>query len=113
MEAAKIPREQRILLLAGATRVTRLRLLRTLYLTRWAGERPVGGVLTPTGLAAGFCGHYSFFRWRILLHRHPGDRPVPADMQAALRGEAPVPAWFTEGRPPGEDAAGTENRKDS
>lgn len=101
MKAFKIPREQRILLLAGATRITYLHVLRTRYLTRWAGELPDGGVLTATGLAAGCCGHYSFFRWRILLHKHPGDRPVPEDMQAALRGEAPVPGWFTEGHPPG------------
>ncbi len=100
MRAVKIPRDQRLLLLAGETQVTRLRLLRALYLTLWAGQLPKGGVLTPTGLAAGACGHYSFFRWRILLHRHPGDQPVPEDMNAALRGQAPVPEWFTEGRGP-------------
>lgn len=95
MHATRIPRDQRILLLAGRKRITRWRVFRALYLTRWAGQLPEGGVLTPRGLAAGACGHYSFFRWRIVLHRHPGDRPVPADMQAALRGEAPVPEWFT------------------
>jgi hypothetical protein len=98
MEAVKIPREQRLLLLAGATHVTPLRVLRTLYLKRWCGRHPRGGVLTPTGLAGGCCGHYSFFRWRILFHRHPGDRPVPDDLQAALRGEAPVPEWFAKGK---------------
>jgi hypothetical protein len=101
MRAVKIPREQRILLLDLEKRVTRLSLVRALYLTRWAGQLPEGGVLTPTGLAAGACGHYSFFRWKLLLHRHPGDRPVPEDMEAALRGEAPVPEWFLQGRRPG------------
>lgn len=100
MRAVKIGRDQRLLLLAGETQITRLRLFRALYLTRWAGRLPEGGVLTPTGLAAGACGHYSFFRLRILLHRHPGGRPVPEDMQAALRGRAPVPEWFTGGRDP-------------
>lgn len=95
MKAVKIPREQRILLLAGATRVTRWRLFRTLYLKRWCGQLPDDGVLTATGaLSGGSCRHYSFWRWRILLHRHPGDRPVPEDLLAALRGEAPVPGWF-------------------
>lgn len=97
MEAVKIPREQRILLLAGARNVTRFRVWRTMHLKRWCGELPEGGVLTATGLASGCCQHYSFFRWRILIHRHPGDRPVPADLQAALRGEAPVPEWFLRG----------------
>lgn len=97
MEAVKIPRDQRILLLAGAKHITPPRVLRTLYFKRWCGQHPPGGVLTPTGLACGCCGHYSFFRWRILFHRHPGDRPVPDDMQAALRGEAPVPQWFRKG----------------
>ena len=101
MKTFKIPKDQRLLLLAGAKHVTRWRLLRTLYLTRWGGQRPEGGVLTDAGaLTAGPCGHYSFFRLRILLHRHPGDRPVPEDMQAALRGEAPVPGWFTRGGEP-------------
>jgi hypothetical protein len=101
VEAVKIPRDQRILLLAGAKRVTLLRLLRTLLLKRWAGDLGEHGVLTATGgLAAGCCGHYSFWKWRILLHRHPDDRSVPEDMRAALRGEAPVPAWFREGRSP-------------
>lgn len=107
MKAAKIPREQRPLLLLGHPRITRWRILQTLYLTRWSGRLPDGGVLTPTGLAGGCCGHYSFWRLRILLHRHPGDRPVPEDMQAALRGEAPVPAWFAhDGDEPGAAAAG-------
>lgn len=102
MRAARIPRDQRILLLAGRTRITRWDLLRAKYLTRWAGQLPDGGVLTPTGLAAGCCGHYSFTRIRTRLHRHPGDRPVPADMQAALDGTGPVPEWFiTGGSPPG------------
>ena len=52
MEAIKIPREHRYLLLAGPAPVTRWRLLKVLYLTRWAGQLPEGGVLTPTGLAA-------------------------------------------------------------
>ena len=99
MRATRIPREQRILLLAGRTHLTRLDLLRAIYLTRWAGQLPEGGVLTPTGLAAGCCGHCSFFRIRIWLHRHPGDRPVPADMLAALDGTGPVPEWFTKGVP--------------
>lgn len=95
MKAARIPRDQRLLLLAGASRTTRLQVLRTLYCKRWCGQLPDGGVLTASGaLAAGCCQHYSFFRWRILLHRHRGDRPVPGDLQAALRGEAPVPEWF-------------------
>jgi hypothetical protein len=97
VRAVKIGRDQRLLLLAGETQITRLRLFRALYLTRWAGRLPEGGVLTPAGLAAGACGHYSFFRLRILLHQHAGDRPVPEDMQAALRGRAPVPEWFTGG----------------
>lgn len=89
------------MLLAGATRVTRWQLLRRLYLTRWCGQLPEGGVLTASGaLTFGWCRHCSFFRWRILLHRHPGDRPVPGDLQAALRGEAPVPEWFTKGGRP-------------
>ena len=96
MKAFKIPADQRILLLDPRKRVTRLRLVRALYLTRWAGELPEDGVLTPRGLAAGCCGHYSAFKWRILLHRHPGDQPVPEDMKAALRGEAPVPGWFRQ-----------------
>jgi hypothetical protein len=95
MEAVKIPRDQRLLLLAGAKHVTPLYVWRTLHLKRWAGQLPDDGVLTATNaLVAGCCGHYSFFRWRLLLHRHPGDRPVPDDLQAALRGEAPVPQWF-------------------
>ena len=98
MEAVKIPKDQRVLLLAGAKHVTPLRLLRTLYLKRWSGQR--GNVLTPMGLTSGFCGHCSFFRWRILLHRHPGDRPVPDDLQAALRGDAPMPDWFLRGERP-------------
>jgi hypothetical protein len=102
VRAAKIPRDQRILLFDFSKPVTRLRLFRVQRLTRWAGQLPPGGVLTPTGMAGGACGHYSFFRWRIWLHRHPADRPVPADMQAALRGEAPVPDWFMQGRQPGE-----------
>lgn len=106
MRAVKIPREQRILLMAGAPRVTRLRVLRALLLKRWAGQLPEGGVLTATGLASGCCGHYSFSRWRILLHRHRGDRPVPEDMKAALRGEAPVPAWFLKGRLPRKRSGG-------
>jgi hypothetical protein len=104
MEAVKIPREQRILLLTGAPHVTYLRLLRTLYLTRWAGQHDTVLIATgfgPVGLASGYCGHYSFFRWRIWLHRHRDYRPVPEDMKAALRGEAPVPAWFRESRLPG------------
>ena len=106
MKATRIPRDQRILLLAGLTpgQITRWRLLKVRYLTRWAGQLPEGGVLTPTGLAAGCCGHFSFTRWRFPLHRHPGDRPVPEDMQAALRGEAPVPQWFAEGRPEDQEA---------
>lgn len=100
MKATRIPRNQRILLLASG-RITRLRAFRVLFLTRWAGQLPAGGVLTPRGLAAGACGHYSAFRWRILLHQHPGDRPVPADMRAALCGEAPVPEWFR--KQPDED----------
>jgi hypothetical protein len=104
MRAVKVPRRHRILLLDPEKRVTRLRLFRALYLTRWAGRLPDGGVLTLAGLAAGACGHYSFFRWRILLHRHPGDQPVPQDMKAALRGEAPVPEWFLQGRRPGASA---------
>lgn len=103
MRAFKIPPEQRVLLLDFTKRVTRLRMLRALYLARWGGKLPEGGVLTPAGLAAGACGHHSFFRWRILLHRHPDHRPIPEDMRAALRGEAPVPAWFLEGRGPEED----------
>jgi hypothetical protein len=98
MDAVKIPREQRLLLLAGAKRITRRRVLRTLLFKRWAGQLPKGGVLTATGLAGGCCGHYFCFRWRLRLHRHPGDRPVPEDMRAALRGEAPIPTWFLEGR---------------
>lgn len=100
MEAVKIPREQRILLLPLDGRkhfLPGLLVWRTLHLKRWCGQLPDGGVLTATGLASGCCGHYSFFRWRILLHRHPGDRPVPDDLQAALRGEAPVPDWFLRG----------------
>lgn len=100
MKCVKIPREQRLLLLAGETRLTRWRLIRAAYLTRWAGQYPEGGVLTPAGLAAGCCGHYSLLRWRFLLHRHPDDRPVPEDMKAALRGEAPVPEWFLNGERP-------------
>jgi hypothetical protein len=100
MKAIRIPRGQRILLIAGQKHVTRLELLRVLWLKRWAGELPAGGVLTAAGLAAGCCGHYSVFRWRILLHRHPGDRPVPADMEAALCGKAPVPEWFLRGKRP-------------
>ena len=38
MEAIKIPREHRYLLLAGPAPVTRWRLLKVLYLTRWAGQ---------------------------------------------------------------------------
>jgi hypothetical protein len=94
VKAVKIRIEERMLLLAGEGRVTRWHLLRTLYLTRWAGQLPAGGVLTQSGLAAGWCGHGSFSRWRILVHKHPGDRPVPEDMNAALRGDAPVPRWF-------------------
>jgi hypothetical protein len=93
VKAVKVPRGQRILLFDSKHPFAFL-------FKRWAGKLPEGGVLTPTGLAAGCCGHYSFFRWRILVHRHPGDRPVPEDMQAALRGEAPVPRWFLEGRDP-------------
>jgi hypothetical protein len=102
MRAIKIPREQRILLLPWSTprRITRLTLLRAMYLKRWAGELPEGGVLTPNGLRGGCCGHYSFWKLRILLHKHPGDRPVPPDLQAALRGEAPVPEWFMQGGAP-------------
>lgn len=100
MKTFKIPPDQRILLLAGERRITRWKLFRIRRLTRWGGTLPEGGVLTETGLAAGCCGHYSLFRWRIILHRHPGDRPVPEDMRAALRGEAPVPEWFREGRRP-------------
>ena len=76
MEAVKIPRDQRILLLAGTSRATRLHVWRTLHLKRWAGQLPPGGVMTPTGLAAGCCGHYSFWKLRILLHKHPGDKPL-------------------------------------
>lgn len=100
MHAVKIPRDQRILLLAGRRRITRWGLFRVQHLTRWTGELPPEGVLTPTGLAGGCCQHYSFFKLRILAHRHPGDRPVPEDMRAALRGEAPVPEWFSQGRRP-------------
>jgi hypothetical protein len=103
VKAVKIPREQRILLLAGASRVTWLRLLRTLYLKRWAGHLPDDGVLTATGgLASGWCGHCSFSRLHILLHKHRGERPVPEDMKAAMRGEAPVPAWFSGNHQPEE-----------
>jgi hypothetical protein len=104
MDYARIPRDQRILLLAGRKNLTRWTVLRALYLTRWAGQLPPGGVLTPAGLAAGCCGHYSFTRWRFPLHRHRGSQPVPADMEAVLRGEAPVPDWFLEGRLPGGKA---------
>jgi hypothetical protein len=101
MRATRIPKDQRIMLLAGRNQITRPDLLRAMYLTRWAGQLPRGGVLTAQGgLAAGCCGRYSFFRVRIWLHRHPGDRPVPADMRAALDGTGPVPEWFTKGGPP-------------
>ena len=95
MRAIKLSRENRALL--ASCGVTRPR-----FMLRWAGELSEDGVLTalPDGryrLAAGCCGHYSFFRLRILLHRHPGDLNVPEDMQAALRGEAPVPDWFRSG----------------
>ena len=99
MQAAKIPRDQRYLLLAGAQHVTPWLVWRTLHLKRWCGQRP--DVLASDGsLTCGFCGHVSFFRWRIRLHRHPGDEPVPEDLQAALRGEAPVPDWFRNGQLP-------------
>jgi hypothetical protein len=80
MRAAKIPAD-----------------LRPLFRGRhWTGQLRPGGVITAGGgMAAGACGHSRWFRWQIWLHRHPGDRPVPADMRAALRGDAPVPAWFT------------------
>jgi hypothetical protein len=57
MKAVKIPRKQRLLLLAGATHVTPLLVWRTLHLKRWMGQLPKGGVLTATGLASGCCGH--------------------------------------------------------
>lgn len=101
MEAVKIPRDQRILLIPVDGKkhfLPDLLVWRTLHLKRWAGQR--GDVLTETGLTSGFCGHCSFFRWRILLHRHPGDRPVPEDVKAALRGEAPLPEWFLRGERP-------------
>jgi hypothetical protein len=93
VEAVKIPKGDRVLLV-NPEHPRRFRF------KRWAGQLPDGGVLTATGLAAGCCGHYSFFRWRILLHRHRYDRPVPEDMKAALRGEAPVPEWFLKGEQP-------------
>lgn len=107
MRAVKIPREQRIFLIDPG-RVTPFRVFRAMHLTRWAGQLPAGGVLTPAGpgrwsLAAGGCGHFSFFKWRVLLHRHPGGRPVPGDLKAALRGETPIPEWFLQGRAPEED----------
>ena len=97
MNSVKIPWNQRYLLLAGRTRITLWQIAGTLLLKRWAGELPPEGVLTETGLAAGCCGHYSFWRWRIRRHEHPGDRPVPDDMRAAMRGDAPVPDWFLSG----------------
>lgn len=101
MRAAKVPFEQRILLINFDRPLTPWSMFRTLYLTRWCGQLPKEGVLTPTGgMKCGACGHYSFFRWRFLLHRHPELRPVPEDMLAAIRGEAPVPEWFKQGRPP-------------
>jgi hypothetical protein len=100
MEAVKIPVRTRLLLM-GPQHPLSLRP----FLKRWAGELPPGGVLTATGgLQCGCCGHYSFWKRRILRHQHPGDRPVPADMQAALRGEAPVPHWFLERRDPDTEA---------
>lgn len=95
MRAFKISRDNRALL--ASCGVTRPR-----FMLRWTGELPEGGVLTelPDGryrLSCGACGHYSLFRWRLLLHRHPGDRPVPADVEAALRGDAPLPQWFKAG----------------
>jgi hypothetical protein len=40
VRAVKIRRDQRLLLLAGETQVTCLRMLRVLYLTRWAAGGP-------------------------------------------------------------------------
>jgi hypothetical protein len=103
MRAAKIPPDQRFMLLARPPGVplTRWDVFRALWLTRWSGQLPDGGVLTPAGgLKCGCCGHYAFSRVRIWLHRHPQDRPVPEDLQAALRGDGPVPEWFREGGQP-------------
>jgi hypothetical protein len=94
VRASRIPRSERILLLDPAQPITRWRLVQALYLTRWAGQLPRGGVLTPTGMTAGACGHYAFTRWRFLLHRHRDHRPMTEDMKAALSGTGPVPAWF-------------------
>jgi hypothetical protein len=103
MRATRIPRDQRIMLLPMDRKkhfLPGLLVWRTLHLKRWTGELPEGGVITASGgMACGCCQHYSVFRWRILLHRHPGGRPVPEDMKAALRGEAPVPEWFRGERP--------------
>lgn len=93
MKAVKIRKQTRVLLYDPQRPKSRRYLLK-----RWGGRLPDGGVLTAEGaLAAGSCGHYSFWKLRILLHGHRGDRPVPSDMRAALRGEAPVPAWFRGG----------------
>ena len=89
MDAVKIPLRSRLLLVGPRHPLSPKPLFQ-----RWAGQLPPGGVLTETGVAGGWCGHTSVFRWRIRRHTHPGDRPVPADLQAALRGEAPVPDWF-------------------
>lgn len=104
MDAAKIPLRQRILLYDGTRSAWRS--VARAYLKRWAGQLPDGGVLTATGgLASGCCGHYSFWKRTLTRHEHPGERPVPADLQAALRGEASIPGWFREGRSPEADAA--------
>jgi hypothetical protein len=100
VKAVKIPAAQRSLLLAGAGHVTGWELWRARRLMRWCGQLPAGGVLTADGgMAAGCCMHYSFFRWRIWLHRHPGTRPVPADLRAALDGRGPMPEWFRKEAP--------------
>lgn len=96
MKAVKISRENRMLLRACGVH-------RPAFLLRWLGELPEDGIITrrPDGgwrMECGCCGHYSLFRWRILLHRHRGARFVPEDMKAALRGEAPVPEWFKNGK---------------
>jgi hypothetical protein len=97
VRAFKISRENRALLRACGVD-------RPALMLRWAGELPEGGVITvrPDGgyrMSSGACGHYSLFRWRLRLHRHPGDLPVPEDMKAALRGEAAVPEWFQAALP--------------
>lgn len=105
MEAVKTPIRTRLLLMNPQRPLSPRP-----FFKRWAGELPLGGVLTESGgLEGGCCGHYSFWKRCILRHQHPGDRPVPADLQAALRGDALLPDWFLEHRdPPAADPAGTE-----